>query len=128
MNVVQVAVLGVLGTLFAIQFKGGKSEYGIYIGVGISIVIFLSIVSRLNIIVDTVQEIGGFVRIEASYVTTLIKILGVTYISEFASAICKDTGYQTIASQIEIFSKLTILVLSLPILLALLKTIQEFLS
>lgn len=128
MTIVQIAVLGVLGALFAIQFKGGKSEYGIYIGVGISIVIFFSIVGHLHIIVETIQEISGFVKVEASYIMTLIKILGVTYISEFASGICKDTGHQTIASQIEIFSKLAILVLSLPVLLALLKTIQGFLS
>ena len=50
-----------------------------------------------------------------------------TYISEFSSSICKDTGYQTIAVQIEVFSKLTILAMGMPILLALLETIQEFL-
>jgi stage III sporulation protein AD len=59
---------------------------------------------------------------------TLLKMLGVTYVAEFASGICRDAGYQTIASQIEIFSKLTILVLSLPILVALLNTIQNFLG
>ena len=55
-------------------------------------------------------------------------MLGVTYIAEFSSGICRDAGYQTIAQQIEIFGKLTILVLSLPVLLALLETIGEFLS
>ena len=54
-------------------------------------------------------------------------MIGITYIAEFASGICKDTGYQTIAVQIEIFSKLTILAMGVPVLLALLETIQEFL-
>ncbi len=65
---------------------------------------------------------------DAAYLGTLIKMLGVTYIAEFSSSICKDAGYQTIAKQIEIFGKLAILVMSMPILLALLDTIQEFLS
>ncbi|MFP9036153.1 SpoIIIAC/SpoIIIAD family protein [Enterococcus faecalis] len=51
-----------------------------------------------------------------------------TYIAEFATGICKDAGYSTIGSQIEIFSKLTILALSMPILEALLVTIKEFLQ
>ena len=79
-------------------------------------------------IIDTIRQISGHINMDTSYVGTLIKMLGVTYIAEFASGICRDTGYQTIASQIEIFGKLTILVMSLPVLLALLQTIQEFLS
>ena len=55
-------------------------------------------------------------------------MLGITYVAEFSSAICKDAGYQSIANQIEIFGKITILVMSLPIILALMKTIQEFLG
>lgn len=128
MNMIQVGLLGVMGALFAIQFKNGKTEYGIYMSVGISLLIFLSIVGHLEIIIDTVKEISRLIDVEASYIATLIKMLGVTYISEFAAGICRDAGYSTIAGQIEIFSKLTILVLSLPILLALLKTIQAFLS
>ncbi|MFQ6961338.1 MAG: SpoIIIAC/SpoIIIAD family protein, partial [Clostridium sp.] len=44
------------------------------------------------------------------------------------SSVCKDAGYQSFAVQIEIFSKLTILSLGMPVLLALLETIREFLA
>lgn len=127
MNMIQIGVIGIVGVLLAIQFKGGKTEYAVYMSVGISIFIFLSIVGRLEEIVDTVREISSFIKTDIRYISALVKMLGVTYIAEFSSGICKDTGNQTIASQIEIFSKLTILTLALPILTALLKTIQEFL-
>lgn len=128
MNIVQVGVVGVIGALFAVQFKNGKTEYGIYLSVAVSLLIFFSIAGHLETIIWTVREIGSFIDVDATYIGTMIKMLGVTYLSEFASGICKDAGYQTIAGQIEIFSKLTIFVLSLPILLALFKTIQAFLS
>jgi stage III sporulation protein AD len=51
----------------------------------------------------------------------------VTYVAEFASGICKDAGYQNIAVQIEIFTKLTILAIGMPVLLALLELIGDFL-
>ena len=76
----------------------------------------------------TLREIGNFVQIQNSYILTLIKMLGITYLAEFSAGLCKDAGYSSIATQIEMFGKLTILVLSLPILLALLRTIQEFLG
>ena len=128
MNMVQIGVIGVVGTLLAIQFKSGKSEYGIYISVVLSLFIFFCIISRLNIIVDMMRTISGYINMDTAYIGTLIKMLGITYVTEFSSGICKDAGYQTIAVQIEIFGKLAVLVLSMPVLMALLETIKEFLS
>lgn len=127
MNMVQIGMIGVLGALLAIQFKGGKTEYGIYMSVAVSIVLFLCIVDRLEIFVRTIDEISRYISVDTGYLSTILKMIGITYISEFSSSICKDTGYQTIAVQIEVFSKLTILAMGMPILLALLETIQEFL-
>ena len=127
MNMVQIGMIGVLGALLAIQFKGGKTEYGIYMSVAVSIVLFLCIVDRLEIFVPTIDEISRYISVDTGYLSTMLKMIGITYISEFSSSICKDTGYQTIAVQIEVFSKLTILAMGMPILLALLETIQEFL-
>lgn len=128
MGIIQIGAIGVLGAILAIQFKSGKSEYGIYISIALSVLIFFSIVGRLETIVQVIKSIGEQVQIKSTYIMALLKMLGVTYVAEFASAICKDAGYQTIAQQIEIFSKLTILALSMPILLALLETIQAFLG
>lgn len=128
MGIIQIGAIGVLGAILAIQFKNGKSEYGIYISIALSVLIFFSIVGHLETIVQVIKSIGEQVQIKSTYVMALLKMLGVTYVAEFASAICKDAGYQTIAQQIEIFSKLTILALSMPILLALLETIQAFLG
>ena len=126
MNAVQIGLVGVAGALLAIQFKNGKSEYGIYLSVAVSIFIFLNIVGRLEIILETLRAIGDMIMIDRAYIGTLLKMVGITYAAEFSSGICKDAGYQTVASQIEIFSKLTILALGMPILLALLETIHAF--
>lgn len=127
MNMIQIGIIGVLGVLLAIQFKSGKTEYGIYMSVAVSIFLFACIVDRLELFVNTVEEISRYITIDTGYIATMLKMIGITYIAEFSSGICRDAGYQTIAVQIEIFSKLTILAMGLPVLLALLKTVQEFL-
>ena len=55
-------------------------------------------------------------------------MIGITYIAEFSSGLCKDAGYGSLGSQIEIFGKLSVLAVSMPILLALLDTVQQFLA
>ena len=128
MDVMQIGIVGVIGALLAIQFKGGKTEYGIFMSVAVSIFLFACIVDRLEIFLSTVEQIGSYIDMDTGYLSTMFKMIGVTYIAEFSSGICKDAGYQTIAVQIEIFSKLTILALGMPVLLALLETVREFLA
>lgn len=124
---IQVGVIGVVGALLAIQFKNGRSEYGIYISVAVSLLIFGLLLSKLQVLVELVRQISDYIDLDASFIRTLMKMLGITYVAEFASAICKDAGYQAIAGQIEIFAKLFILGLSMPVLLSLLEVIKDFL-
>ena len=126
MNSIQIALLGVVGTLLALQFKSGKSEYGIYVSLAVSLFLFLCMLSRLEIFVQTVKKIADYIKLDAGQMSILLKMAGVTYVAEFASGICKDAGYSTTAAQIELFCKLSVMVLSMPVLMALLKTIQEF--
>lgn len=128
MSIVQISMIGVVGALLAIQFKSGKSEYGIYISVAVSLIVFAYILSQVHVFAELIREIGNYIDLNASFISTLLKMLGITYIAEFASAICKDAGYQAIASQIEVFAKLFILSLSVPILLSLLEIIKDFLA
>jgi stage III sporulation protein AD len=121
-------MIGVIGVMLAVQLKGNKSEYGVYVSVAVSVILFVLISERLGIFVRTVKDLVSYSKIETSYFSVILKMLGITYIAEFASGICKDAGYQTIAGQIETFGKLTILALGMPILTALLGTIREFLS
>ena len=128
MNAVQIGLVGVAGALLAIQFKNGKSEYGIYLSVAVSIFIFLNIVGRLEIILETLRAIGDMIPIDRAYIGTLLKMVGITYAAEFSSGICKDAGYQAIAAQIELLGKLTIVVMSLPVLQTLMSAITEFIG
>ena len=118
MSMIQAGMIGVIGAMLAIQLKGSKAEYGIYVSVAVS----------LGIFVRTVKELIAYAHLETSYFSVILKMVGITYIAEFASGICKDAGYQTIAGQIETFAKLTILALGMPVLTALLETVREFLS
>lgn len=124
----KVGTIGVVGVLLAVFFQRDKKEYGIYMGVAVSLLIFSQIIGKLEQLIRAVSEIFAYIHMRESYLGSLIKILGVTYLAEFSADICKDSGYGAVASQIELFGKITILVLSLPILNALLQTIAEFLT
>lgn len=125
---VKIAILGIVAVLLAIQFKNEKSEYGIYISLVACIIIFGFGIKKLQIILETINKIQGYIVVNQTYIIILIKIIGITYTAEFASNLCKDAGHGAISNQIELVGKLTILSISMPILMALLETINEFLA
>lgn len=125
---VKVALLGVMAVLLALQFKNDKSEYGIYITIAGGMLIFSLGISKVESIMDTIATLKTYLSINSTYIGLLIKMLGITYIAEFASNLCKDAGYASIPNQIEMVGKLTILSMSMPIITALLETIHGFLS
>mgnify|MGYP001037263090 FL=1 len=112
----------------ALQLKALKPDYSVYLCLGVSLLIFSFVAEKLSVIMDGLAAIQDCLPLKAGYIQTLMKIIGITYIAEFASDLCKDAGYQTIAGQIQIFGKLSVLAVSIPVLTALLDTIQTFLG
>jgi stage III sporulation protein AD len=125
---IKVALIGLVAVVLAIQFKSTKSEFSTYISIVGCILIFLLGVNRLEIIINAIKKIQSYISLNQAYITILLKIIGITYVAEISSNICKDCGYTAVAGQIELVGKLTILATGMPILLALLDTINNFLK
>ena len=85
------------------------------------------VVKGLTNSVDELDQISESLPVDGSYFLTLIKMMGITYIGQFSSGICKDAGYQATGVQIELFCRLSVLVLCIPVLMALLETVESFL-
>ena len=83
---------------------------------------------KLTYLMEMIGNLKSYVPIDATYLNALLKMIGITYVGQFSAGICRDAGYSSIAGQIEIFAKLSILVISMPILTGLMETIQEFLA
>ena len=124
----QVALIGIAGVLLALQIRSVKPEMAIYLGLATSLLILLLAVNKLAAVLEGIRTVQGYLSIHGAYIEALLKIIGITYVAEFASDICKDAGYSTLAGQIGIFSKLSILAVSMPVLTALLETIHGFLG
>ena len=125
MEVLKIGLLGVAGVMLALQFKSNKPEFGLYIGFAICLLLFSFIVSGLSSVIGSMKEMERYISRDGVYFRILLKVIGITYICEFSSGICRDAGYTSIAGQIEIFGKLSVLASGMPILLAIIESIQE---
>ncbi len=126
MELLRVAAIGLTGVLIALQFKSQKSEYGLYIGIATGMILLCGSMDEMKSIISLLSDFDT-PMIAGTLGRTLMKIVLLTYIAEFAAGICRDAGYQSISGQIEVFGKLSILILSLPALRTLLSSLYSFL-
>lgn len=124
---IDIAVISIIAVLMAILFKKGKEEYSLYISIAACIIILLLGIGKLETILDSIKRLQEYISINSTYINILIKIIGITYVTEFAAALCKDSGYSAIGNQVELIGKISVLAISMPILMALLDTINNFL-
>ena len=123
MDIIKIGILGVAAVLLAIPLRKDKQEYSMFISMAVCICIFIYIITKVEIVLEFIQKLEGLVAIDTAYIGLVIKMVGITYAAEFAVNVCKDAGFGAIAGQIENFAKMSILVVSLPVLLALIDTI-----
>ena len=128
MDIIKISLLGVCGVVLGFLLKGTGPEYAGFITMGIGIMILGLAVGKLEYLFQSVSQLKDMLPVSQEYFATLIKMIGVTYIGQFSAGICKDAGHQSTAAQIELFCKLSVMVLSMPVLMALLNMRQEFLT
>jgi stage III sporulation protein AD len=79
-------------------------------------------------VLEIFKVITNMTGVESSLIKLILKIVGVGYVTEFGAGILNDFGSTAIADKVVLGGKLTIVLLSLPILQGLLQLIGKFLQ
>ena len=87
----QIVGLGIIAAVAAIVLKS-KSRIGMYISIAAGIVIFMMIIGRLVSTVDILTDIAGRANLDSMHLSVVLKVIGIAYITEFGSQVCKDAG------------------------------------
>lgn len=124
---IKIGIAAVVGSLLVMQLKNLKAEYGQLLLMALGLLLLYIGADRLTSITTLFQKLTDMIEVQKTYVAILLKMVGIAYICEFASNLCKDAGCQTIAGEVEMLGKLSILLVSLPVMTALIETITGLL-
>lgn len=121
---IKIGILAVAGVMLALQFKSTKPEISLYLGFAVCVVIFSFSVNGMVKILSEIEGLQKYLSGSSPYFALLFKAVGITYISEFCASVCKDAGYGAVASQVEIFGKLSVLFMGMPVLAVVVENIS----
>lgn len=115
----------VITVIMALSFRTKNPEISSTLSVALCIYIIGLCVKRIELLIDSLEKISNFIKLDKAYIKILLKLIGVAYICEFGAGISKDAGYSAVASQIEMYGKLTMMIIALPVLLQIIEIILE---
>jgi stage III sporulation protein AD len=119
----QITGAALVATFLALILKEQKPNFAFLLIVFTGCAIFLFLVDQIYLIINMIERLASDAKVNLIYVETILKIIGIAYIAEFAAQITKDAGQGAIASKIELGGKILILAMAIPILTVMIETI-----
>ncbi len=128
MEILQVVGISLMAAVLLVVLRQQRPEIAVQLSIAVGVIIFLVIVGKVRVVIQLLEDLAFQANVNVYYITTVMKIIGIAYITEFASQICKDAGEGALGAKVELAGKVTIMVLAVPIVLAVLELVVDLLS
>ena len=126
-EIIKIIGIGLVALVIIIILKQYRPEYAVYASIIAGILILFLAMEKLSGVINLLQSISDKTFINKQFLGILLKITGIAIITEFAVSVCSDAGEKTIASKIEMGSKVIIISMSIPIISSLLELMLNIL-
>jgi len=116
MLMMKIILIAVITLIMGITLSIFNSEFKVYITVIFGIVVIFMLFKELKVYVEEIANLFVRYDIKTEYFSTILKIVGIAYICDFISLLCKDLDYESIGKKVEIAGKLIILIYSIDVI------------
>lgn len=127
MDIIKIIGIALITLVIIIILRQYKPEFVIYVELIAGVLILSMSFEGITSIVNLIQSYSNKISISSKFIIVLLKITGIAILAEFASSICKDAGESSLATKIDIGSKVMIVTTSIPIISSLLEIILKVL-
>lgn len=126
MEILQVVMAGIVGTVLSVALKKENPQFSILLSLVTGILIFLFAARYLEKVFSILVHLTKTAGLSDGYLNIVIKIIGISYIAKFGSEIAKDAGEGSISTKIDLAGKIFIAVSAMPVIMALMEMVQNF--
>ncbi len=115
------AAVCVIGAILACLLKQYCKEQALFCSIGVCVLVMLSICAYFSPIAAQINELFLKTELDVQYLEMLWKSIGICYLTGIAADLCRDSGESAMASVAELWGRITLLVLMLPMAKSLLE-------
>lgn len=123
-EVFQVGMLGVVTTFLVVLLKQQKPEFALPVAVLGCLIMSGLLIRGLHSLLHSFLSLADRTSLSGQELTTLLKIMGLAYVTDFVAGLCRDAGQGSVAAKVELAGRCGIVFLSLPLAATLLETVS----
>ncbi len=123
MEIIQIIGLCFVVTLLILIIKQQRPEIALQLSLALATIIFLLVLNKISVVLQLFRDMAEKANISQMYLNTILKIIGIAYVTEFGAQVCRDAGEGTVAGKIEFAGKVMVMVMAIPIIALVLDTI-----
>lgn len=128
MEIFKIVAFSIIAVMLIMTLKSAKREdFALVVTIIASVILFTFVLLKLESITTLLNNLIEKSGINKEYLKLLLKVTGISYIIELTTNICKDAGNSSIASKVEMLGKISIVILTIPILTSVLSTVIDIL-
>ena len=116
MEIFKIILIGFLGTIFCVILKETRKDIAMIVGIATVVIIMFFGINYISQVVEVIKELANKAGLPDNFLSIILKIIGIAYVVEFASDICKDAGQEAISSKIQFAGKCIILTMGMTII------------
>lgn len=117
-----------IGCIFCVLLKQYIKEYALMLSVCICVTVLLFLISEVKPVVSYMSELFGGLDINILYFSILLKAIGICYVTKIGENICKDSGENALAVVVQMTGRISVSLLSLPVITDVFEIIKETLK
>ncbi|MDI6893405.1 MAG: stage III sporulation protein AD [Bacillota bacterium] len=119
MELVQVVGFALVVTVILVVLRQQRPDMAVMLSLAAAAAILFFLVDRIWQAIDLLQELAARAGVRDTYVQILLRVMGIAYLAELGSQVCRDAGEGAMATKVEMAGKIIILILAIPIVRAL---------
>lgn len=115
-------LIAAVGSVTALFFRAERREFSVIVGVVTAVLLLLLGINAFTGVGKTFEKLCASYGVSSTVLSAVLKILGLSYLTDFGVGISRDAGQSAIASNLELCGRIMILSCVLPSAIALLET------
>ncbi len=123
MDIFKIIGVGIVGAVCALVLKHSQSQYAVLATLATGVVILIVTLQSLGNVLVSFREIVDRTGVDDGLFATLLKIVGVGYLTEYSASMCADMDCASIGKKIAFGGKIAIFLMALPIVKSLVEIV-----
>ena len=116
MELTVILAVALITAVLGLVLKEQKAELALIVSAAGGCVLFYAVLKGVLSYLNGMSNYFVKIGIDSSYFVVILKALGICYITQFVSDLCRDYGQTSLAGRVDLAGKCCILILSVPLM------------